>query len=211
MSLRALLLAATALGFASAAHAADLIVDTAPASVDPSFVDSSIYAQLLGGAIGGDIQWWEDGEDDGNTETNPGWAVAGTIGVVVMDGLSLEADVLHTSRTSVDDGEDDVYTTTSLMANAKYTLHLNDTFSVYGAAGLGYIWQNENYFGTDYAYNGIGYQLIAGVGMKLTDNITGLVEYRFQDSLDRNNYTDDDYYGASFGGSTVLAGIKVGF
>lgn len=212
MSLRAILLAATALGFASAAHAADLIVDTAPASVDPSFVDSSIYAQLLGGVVGGlDVQWWEDGNDDGTTATDPGYAIAATLGVVVMDGVSLEADVLHTSRNSVDNGDDDIYSTTSLMANAKYTLHLNDTFSVYGAVGLGYIWGTENWFGDDYNYDGIGYQVIAGVGMKFTDNITGVAEYRFQNSLDHNNDVDDDTYGLSIPNSALLAGLKFSF
>lgn len=205
---------ALVLAGAVGAHAADLIVDAAPAPVDTSFVNSGIYVQLLGGfAQDLDVTYFEDGADDGSVETNFGYAFAGTLGVVVMDGLSLEADVLHSSREYAFDS-DDIYSTTSLMGNVKYTIGINDTFSVYGAVGLGYVWGNETWNnGNNSAdYGSFGYQLIAGVNARFTDNISGVLEYRFQDTFDKSNYTSGpEDFGLSIPVSAVLAGLKLDF
>ena len=131
--------AATALCFTTQGFAADLIVmsDDAP---DMSALNSQIYVQLLGGvALPHDVTFYLGTDVDAVDPTVPGYAVAGTLGVVVYDGLSVEADVLHTFRDEEADGGD-TYATTSLMANLKYTAHLNDMFSVYGAVGVGHIW-----------------------------------------------------------------------
>lgn len=204
----ALVLAGTA-----GAHAADLIVDPAPTPVDTSFTNS-IYVQLLGGFVQDlDVTYFTNGVDSGPAETEVGYAIAGTLGVVVMDGLSLEADVLHSSR-EYSFASDDIYTTTSLMGNVKYTVDINDMFSVYGAVGLGYVWGNETWNNGNSSddYGSFGYQLIAGVSAKFTDNISGVLEYRFQDTFDKSNYTSGpEDWGLSIPVSTVLAGVKLDF
>lgn len=203
-----------ALAGASAAHAADLIIDTAPVEpVTTGIADSGIYVQLLGGFVQDlDVTYYQGGSVNGTSGTEYGYGVAGTIGVVVMDGLSVEADVLHTSRDYGDADNGEFFTTTSLMGNLKYTIGLNDTFSIYGAAGLGYIWGTDEAPGYHADYNGFGYQLIAGASAALTENITGLVEYRYQNQFDNTgNDPDDSFYGLAIPTSTVLAGLKLSF
>jgi opacity protein-like surface antigen len=196
------------------AWAADLMPLAEPnAVVDTTFVSSPIYVQLLGGATFGlDATFYLGGALDAVDPTRVGYAVAGTVGVTVYQGLSIEADVMHTFRNEVAAGLD-TYATTSLMANLKYTLPVNDIFSVYAAAGLGYIWV-DNYDGppvdVDYSFGGFGYQLIGGASVAFTPNLTGLAEFRFQDSV-------KDY--EIFGGAasldlptaTVLTGLKLSF
>jgi opacity protein-like surface antigen len=210
--MRSILLAsAVLLVGAVGAQAADLIVEDAPVAADTSFVNSNIYVQLLGGFVQNlPVNYFEDGQDDGDADTDFGFGVAGTVGVVVMDGLSLEADILYTKRDYAD-ADDLTYSTLSLMANAKYTIALNDTFSVYGAVGLGHVWGEEAWTGNSNEYASFGYQLIAGVGAKLTDNISAVAEYRFQDTFDKSNYQGSGDYGLSIPASTVLAGLKLSF
>lgn len=210
--MRSILLgAAVVLAGAVGAQAADLIIDEAPVAADTSFVNSGIYFQLLGGVVQDlPVNYFEDGSDDGDADTDFGYSFAATAGVVVVDGLSLEADVLYSARDYAYDDED-TYSTLSLMANAKYTVQLSDSFSVYGAVGLGYVWGNETWSSGEDDYGSFGYQVIAGAGLKLTDNITAVAEYRFQDTFDKNNDLNDDYYGLSIPVSTVLAGLKFSF
>ena len=198
---------------ACTSQAADLIVDDAAAPVDTSLVNSSIYVQLLGGvALPGEVTYYYDGDPGDVHDTLAGYALAGTLGVVVVDGFSVEADVLHTSR-SEDGGDGYTYSTTSLMGNLKYTAGINDTFGVYGAVGLGYVWATSESPDSkgSYDYTGAGYQLIAGVSAKFADNMSGLLEYRYQNTFEPGVDTDDDYYGFSAPVSTVLAGVKIGF
>lgn len=203
--------AAVVLAGAVGAQAADLIIDEAPVATDTSFVNSGIYFQLLGGVVQDlPVNYFENGSDDGDADTEFGYSFAATAGVVVLDGLSVEADLLYSTRDYSYDDED-TYSTLSLMANAKYTLHLNDTFSVYGAVGLGYVWGNEDWSSGSDDYGSFGYQVIAGVGAKLTDNITAVAEYRFQDTFDKSNYEGSGDYGLSIPVSTVLAGLKFSF
>ena len=193
------------LASAVGAQAADLIVDEAPMAMDTSLVNSSIYVQLLGGvALAGSVDYNFFDTYSTTQDTDAGFAVAGTIGVVVMDGLSLEADVMYSK--SAFSGDDIDFTTLSLMANAKYTLELNDMFSIYGAAGIGQIAYTSG--SADYA--GLGYQLIAGVGAKLTDNISAVAEYRYQNTFDFADQDDGDYSLQAPSG-TLLAGLKFSF
>lgn len=210
--MRSILLAsAFMLAGAVGAQAADLIVDEAPVAADTSFVNSTIYFQLLGGVVQDlPVNYFEDGLDDGDADTEFGYSFAATAGVVVVDGLSIEADLLYSTRDYAYNS-DDHYSTLSLMANAKYTVQLNDTFSIYGAVGLGYVWGNEDWSSGTADYGSFGYQVIAGAGAKLTDNITAVAEYRFQDTFDKSNYDGSGDYGLSIPVSTVLAGLKFSF
>lgn len=205
------LASAVLLAGAVGAQAADLIVDEAPVAADTSFVNSGIYFQLLGGVVQDlPVTYFQDGQDVDHDDTDIGYSIAATAGVVVVDGLSIEADLLYSSR---DYAHDDVntYSTLSLMANAKYTVALNDTFSVYGGVGLGYVWGKEDWSSDSADYGSFGFQVIAGVGAKLTDNITAVAEYRFQDTFDKSNYKGSGDYGLSIPVSTVLAGLKFSF
>src|SRR5262245_16313836 len=118
------------LTLSTAASAADLVIS----EPDPVMVESygpSIYVQLLGGVVaGGDLGIPEATPPFDHWDIDPGYALAGTIGVVVMDGLSVEADVLYTKRMYSEDPvyivEDDYWTSTSVMGNLKYTLNVTE-------------------------------------------------------------------------------------
>ena len=162
---------------------------------------------MLGGvALPGEVQYYDDGDPQDAYDTLAGYAVAGTLGVVVMDGLSVEADAFY-SRREEDNVDLYIYETASLMANVKGTVALNDTFSVYGAAGVGMIWAVNDAF----EYSGLGYQLIAGVSAKFTDNVSGVLEARYQDGFSPLVDSNDDASGFSVPVAAVLAGVKFSF
>jgi opacity protein-like surface antigen len=182
------------------ALAADLIVDQGPATYDPSPVTSGLYLQLLGGAtLPGTF-------DDGFYDIPSSWAIAGVVGVGTgIDGLSVEADGFY-SQADYFDGD---YTliTGALMAALKYTATLSDTFSVYGAIGLGgvYLRHEDSDGSTVYSEGwGAGYLLKAGVTAAVADNVALVGEVRYTDSF----APIDD---AEKGTAAVLAGLHIGF
>jgi opacity protein-like surface antigen len=214
--MRKLLLAAALLAASTfGANAADLMV-SAPqmAPMAPASGGMSIYAQLLGGvALSGDLEVFDDGDLAYTDTFDPGWAVAGTVGVVVMDGLSAELDVLHTSRGDPTD-PDDGLETTSFMGDLKYTAALNEMFSLYGAAGVGLIRIHEIEDADvpgEYFYSGFGYQLIVGASAQVTDNVALVGEFRHQDTFGAIDDEDFDDYSGQAGVNVFLAGLKVSF
>lgn len=193
------------------AQAADLVVvpEAELAPVDTGFVNS-VYFQLLGGAaLQADAELYVANGDVLNNilPLDTGYAIAGTVGVGIWEGLSVEADVLYSSR-NLSDEDDYPFSTLSLMANLKYTLPLGDMLSIYGAAGVGVIDIGEGPGSDAFHYDGAGYQLIAGVSADFTDNISGVLEYRYQNTFDVAPREDDDYYGYIVPVSAVMAGLK---
>jgi opacity protein-like surface antigen len=202
---KSILVAAVLLGGMASANAADLIIEDPAVVADPAVND--VYLQVLGGvALPGVITYSTSGDYD----MNAGWGLGATLGVGLFEGLSAEIDLLHLSRRMTDFDFYEV-ATTSLMANLKYTVDLNDTFSVYGAVGLGHIWVTETDHDFDDLFHGsgFGYQLIAGVGAKVADNVSLIGEYRFQNTFDGA----DMEYGQSVETKTsaLLVGAKIGF
>lgn len=215
MSLRSFFLCTTAfVAFASASHAADLIVE-APGAPDVGHATSpSFYVQLLGGVASGDLTFY-DLQIPGLTneyQMDLGYALAGTVGVVVMEGVSVEADVLHTSRTYTD-SPDDTQDTTSLMANLKAEMSLNDVLGLYGAVGVGVI-HSVNFAAADtVGYTGLGYQLIGGVSASLMENVSLIGEVRLQNSFGEMDADDPSHQYTIDGGPlvTAMAGLKISF
>lgn len=170
--------------------------------------NSSVYVQLLGGAALSGVL---------STPTNDydydlGYAFAGTIGVVVFEGLSVEADLFYTHRADAN-FPDDSWSTTSLMANLKYTLPLNEMFSIYAAAGVGAI-SGVDYRGlsdTAYNYSGYGYQLMAGVTADVTDNIAVVGEVRYQNEFEPLEWEGGPVDSRAAPTVAVMAGLKLSF
>lgn len=142
----------------------------------------------------------------------PGYAFAATAGVRVVDGLSVEADVLRTSRNSNEPAPLTPYslTSTSVMVDAKYTAALNDMFSVYGGVGVGWIRIDNSLLLPDF-YSGLGYQLIGGVAAQVADHVSLVGEARFQSTFAPAVYSADPDYVISAPTATVMVGVKVGF
>ena len=193
-----------------AAQAADLIVvdDTGP--IDTSLVNSSIYVQLLGGvALAGSGDSYDNGVYFLTTDIDAGYAIAGTFGVVVMDGVSVEADVLYTKRDFT--GTDNTNSSTSVMGNLKYSAQLNDMFSVYGAIGVGLIGYEQVFVNNALTQSGLGYQVIVGVGAKLTETISAIAEYRYQNTFDPVVSEEGSSVSYQIPTSAVLVGVKLAF
>lgn len=202
-------LALVALGTVSV-HAADLMVDPAPVYMpEPSSYD--VYMQLLGGVELGTADVFNDGSDDFDNEFDVGPALAATLGVVIQDGLSVELDGLYTYRNN-SDVDDSYNSSASIMGNVKYTVDL-DTWSLYGAVGIGYIHYWDQFNGGDVGeFGGFGYQLIAGAGFDLTEDMTLIGEVRYQNTFAPAEYlTTDDPFTIDVPTVSLLAGVKIGF
>lgn len=197
---------ACVLALSSTAFAADLIVDDEIVEeIDTEFVNS-IYFQVLGGvALAGTVEYSPGSEYD----LVAGYAVAGAIGVVIVDGLSVEADIFHAKR-DYDLSSDASVATTSLMGNVKYTAELNDMFSLYGAVGVGIISFEETEPGEVDSGSGFGYQLILGVSAEMTENIALVGEFRYQNSFGGLEITDTPV-SATVPTAAVLVGAKLSF
>jgi opacity protein-like surface antigen len=197
----ALLLVATTGG----AFAADFVPTPSSAAAIADPVRSGLYVILLGGvSLPGTLDF-----DPGvNFDLEAGYAVGGAIGWQTgLGGLSLEIDFMQT-RHQLAVQADTFFGTRTLMANAKYTFWLNDSFDVYAGAGLGaYGITSQQVPGAVDIEWASGYQVMVGADMKLTENLSALAEYRYQ-----NSFEPIDIDGPAFvGNSALLAGLKYQF
>ncbi len=207
--LKSLTVASTCLFvLAAPVMAADLMLDEEMvAEVDTGFVNS-VYFQILGGVtLGGEYEYSLGSSYD----LDAGYALAGTLGVVVVDGLSVELDVLHTYRTN--SATDNVHiATTSVMGNVKYTVELNDMFNLYGAVGLGLIAVDEIEDAPPEVDDGsaLGYQVIVGASADVAENIAVLAEFRYQNAFDGVELSNSGVY-IDVPTAAVLVGAKLAF
>lgn len=206
---KVLLTAALVLSSGCAVQAADLII--VPEGVPPAVVASpSIYVQLLGGAaVGLDVDFFEAGILDSSYEMDIGGAAAASIGVMVMENLAIEGDVLWTDRVFTTEPDYDL-STLSVMVNVKAFLPLADMFTLYGAVGVGHISYSVNPQDSG-DYGGFGYQLIGGVSADVAENIAIVGEVRFQDTFSEAPDTDFDLFGIRAPTVSVLGGVKLSF
>lgn len=205
MNSRLLLVAAAAIAVSTGAHAADLIVDATPMT-DVAASDYSVYVQVLGGAaLPGVVSY--NGEID--FDTDAGYGLGASAGVEVLKGLAIEADLLHLRRTFTGFDFYDL-STTSLMANVKGSVALNDMFSIYAAVGVGaiYLLETSDVSGTNDSF-GAGYQLIAGASAEVAQNISVVGEFRYQDTFEAPLNDDGDAVSAPT--AAFLAGVKLSF
>jgi opacity protein-like surface antigen len=188
--------------------AALMATSTIAAEAAGPMLPDNVYVQLLGGFSAGNLAF----SDGTNPHTmSPGLAFGAAVGFQVMDGASVEVDMLHAAR-SYTDYEPDSQVNTSLMLNVKGTLPLNETFSLYGAVGLGII-HSVNYQdgGGAYGYGGTGYQLIGGTTAVITQNISAVIEGRVQSSFGTLRGDFDPMENVDGGPVfTVVGGVKVG-
>ncbi len=181
------LVALAAAGFSTAASAMD-----------------GVYMQVFGGAaLTSDMEW----DDTTTYSIENGSAFGGSIGMATgMDGVTVELDFLHTNRLSEGDPLYPVSTNT-LMVNGKYTVGLSDMFDIYFGAGIGGFNLHYDSNGTIYDGWALGYQVLAGVEAKVSDQFSIIGEIRHQDAFSpvpvTGGYTLDSSINA------VLVGLKV--
>ena len=197
--------AAAVLVSTSLSGAADLVVIDDPVVVPDETVLSGFYAQLLVGVALPGTQYWVSGiEGEWDMELGP--AVAGTLGMTVLEGLSVEIDAVYTDQQFDPDDYDGSASTFSLMGNLKYSFALGEDFGVYFAGGAGYIWEQHL---DDIDFGGWGYQVIAGASLDVTDNVAIIGEYRYQNSFAPLENVDDPDWTHEVPKHLVMVGAKL--
>ena len=138
---------------------------------------NSFYAGVLGGPdLAGTV-----------TFTSPdNLSIGGAFGVfggmnTGFPGVSVEANLLHTSRAFTKYPADAI-STTSFMLDGKYTVPLTGPISLYGGVGLGGFGVSEDYSSGGTGV-GIGYNLMVGANMQFTPTITGTLQVRHEGSF----------------------------
>jgi opacity protein-like surface antigen len=204
----------------STAAAADLLVTDVPAEVAaPEASSINGYVQLMGGwTMPNSLSLSAEGVGE-SIDFDAGWALGGTLGVETpIDGVSVEVDVLRTWADAAVEGEGaGSLISTSLMANAVYSIDLNDMFSLYGGAGLGIIALelDADEVSTGISGSGAGYQVFAGIQAAVADNVALTLEGRYQSSIDDIEMTVEgpgpDSIDAEFNRTSILAGVLFSF
>jgi opacity protein-like surface antigen len=222
---RFILTAAAVVTMCSTAAAADLLVTDVPAEV-PAPEASSIngYVQLMGGwTMPNTMDYSAESQQqiDGSYDFDAGWALGATLGIETpIDGVSVEVDVLRTWADAAGEGDLGAGSliSTSLMANAVYSVDLNDMFSLYGGAGLGIIALeavgDEESFGVDASGSGAGYQVFAGIQAAVAENVALTFEARYQSAIDDIEMTPELPIGQGqqeFNRTSILAGVLFSF
>ena len=148
-----------------------------------------------------------------------GWALGATVGIETpIDGVSVEVDVLRTWADAAGEGDpapDVSLISTSLMANAVYSIDLNDMFSLYGGAGLGIIALELEADGDAIVSgSGAGYQVFAGIQAAVAENVALTLEGRYQSSIDDIEMTVEELpvgIDMEFNRTSILAGVLFSF
>ncbi len=187
-------------GFGAAgAHAADLIIEDSYVS-ESSTSFTGFYLEVYGGAtLAVDSSY--DGVD---YPMDWGPAVGVALGMQTpVEGLAVELDLMYAGA-EYSDYDYGVYNT-ALMANAVYTVPLNDTFELYGQAGLGIV--NVTY-ADDYSGLGAGFNVAAGARMELTEGVKAFTELKYT-----STFSDVDADGQDIGYplATALVGLRFEF
>lgn len=170
---------------------------------------TDFYVKLYGGGTAEDVQF--AGVQDWDLERGHFFGVA--LGVSTpVPGLSLEIDL--TSSRAFYVGEQNALEATLGMANAVYSLPVNESFSVYGGAGLGYAFVLDDCITSD-VYDSSGSaaagQVFIGAEVTVAEGLSFFGEARYQTALGRVTVTDNlpDTYGVDYARTALLAGIKI--
>lgn len=194
------------LSFASGALAEDMYVEDTQFTEMASPSEWGFYSKAYGGLIGaGTVSI--GAVDEYATEV--GRAAGLAVGVETpIKGFAIELDLLWTEADLATDPV--TVTSISVMADLVYTLDLNETFGVYGGAGLGFIRLYDTFDGpTTFDDTQLGYQVMIGAIANLTQNFAITGEVRWQDSFGTYANMFSPGHPVSYGTTSALVGIKV--
>lgn len=185
---------------AANANAADLIIeDTYVSESSTSF--TGFYLEVYGGGT----MAVDSTYDDTSYPMDWGPAVGIALGMQTpIEGLAVELDLMYAGAeyTDYDYG---VYNV-ALMANAVYTIPLNDTVELYGQAGLGVI--NMTY-ADDYSGLGAGFNVAVGGRVEITEGLKAFTEVKYTNSFSDIEIDEGDEIGYPL--LNVLVGLRMEF
>ena len=186
---------------------------SSPKIMAPTQPAPQYYVDLLGGeSLATTLYYFFNGAPDGSDPVPAGFAGALAVGYGTgVQNLSVEGDVFYTDRRFFNNELD--LTTASAMGLVKYTLPIDQTFSVFGAVGGGGFYHHDRSDNnTPDSTNAWvpGYQLQVGASAKVAANVRLLGEVRFEDSFGHvPGLPNADAEQASM--TAVLVGAQFGF
>jgi opacity protein-like surface antigen len=141
--------------------------------------DDGFFFDIYGGAtLPGTSTYNNDGYD---YDMLAGAAFGAAAGFYTpVPGLAFKLDVMH-SGAEYADYNYGVYNF-SVMAVGEYAAELNDTFSLYGAFGVGAV--HVRYYSDDYQGWGAGYEAAIGARAKIAEGISAFGELKYVGSFD---------------------------
>jgi Surface antigen len=149
------------------------------------------------------------GSEDGIHSDNDGVLYTGAVGVDLTKKAAVEVEYNRHDFDGVRDTDSH-----STMLNGIYNILPNQTVSPFVALGVGHAFSSIN-LPSQAAINSLAYQAKAGLNVKLTNNIDGLIAYRY---FKADNF-DGDFSPNKFKGGinpnirfqTLEGGVKVKF
>lgn len=191
--------AAVALLAATPAFAADPIGSNAA----PAF--GGFYAEVYGGVVLPGISTWPG--DDYDMNVGPAFGASLGIGTPIP-GLSVGLDVMWTSA-EYTEYDNEFQRSLSGMVEVEYAVPLNDTFELYGAAGLGFVDVTyEQIGGEKLSDTGAGYQVAIGARANVLENVALFAEFKHQDTF---GAADLGTYEVSTPTNNLLVGLRFAF
>lgn len=181
---------------------AALFLAPGPALAQSMPIINNFYIQGYGG-----LRAWDNLSLNGTAQDlNFGTAFGVSVGADSgLPGLTFDLDYMRTSANYSTLGT--ALDSQSLMLDGQWTYNLSNGFNIYGGAGAGVI-------GVTYAANNsgnaFGYQLKAGVGAALTDQISWFGEYRYQQAFG-NVSVGTPAQSVEYASHSILAGLKLSF
>lgn len=187
---------------AAPAVAADLIIEEPAVGVAPADW-GSLYVEFYGGVRLAGTSTYYDTHDEYDMLAGPAFGASVGVGTPVP-GLTAGLDLMWTS--AVYEGSDDEFLNTfSAMVEAEYAVPLNDTFEIYGAAGLGVVNITYDFPGDSFSDTGAGYQVAVGVRANLLENVAVFAEVKHQDTFGYVDLNGDD---VSSPNTNLLVGLR---
>jgi len=177
------------------------LVISAPAFADPGGpISEQFYVEATAGySIGTDVEI--GGADTG---TDGGYMIGGALGYALSQGVSVEAELAHSSR----DVENTSFSVdaTSAMANVMMDFTVDGRNGGYIGGGIGGINVNiDTPLGAVDEWK-FGYQFLAGVTREASENTVLFIEYRYQHANAIETAIGDTHYT----GHTVGVGVRFG-
>lgn len=184
---------------AASASAADLIIEDSYVS-ESSTSFTGFYLEVYGGAtLPGNSTYF--GVD---YEMHLGPAIGLALGMETpIEGLAVEIDAMYAGG-EYDCCDYGVYNM-SLMANAVYSVPLNDMFELYGQAGLGVV---SLTYADDLSGIGAGFNVAAGARVELAEGLKAFSELKYTNTFGEVDADGDE---VGFGTLNALVGLRFEF
>ena len=163
--------------------AAALLISGAAASAQTT--DGRLNFSVLGGWASHPGLTLGASRPDGGDGFNAGARVSYDMGgMLPMSGFSVDADYFY-NRADYASGSPGRLDSSSFMANLTYHAPLNETWNVYGGAGLGAV--NDSLGGSLKGSSTVfGWQALGGLEYQYSPGMAMFAEYRYQNAHDAN-------------------------